>query len=90
MVQPEGGRVRTRPDVRAAIGPRGSVVFVGRLSGDSVRLRMNWVREFPNGHLSELRSTHEHEDLECGFAEIVRAVRDEEMLTEQVARGDGS
>jgi hypothetical protein len=82
--------MKTRPDVRAAIGPRGSVVFVGRLSGDSVRLRMNWVRELPNGHLSELRQTHEHDDLAGGFDEILQAVRDEEMLAEQVARGDGS
>jgi transposase-like protein len=79
-----------RSDVRAALGPRGSVVFVARLSGDAVRLRMNWVRELPNGHLSELHQTHEHERLEEGFAEILQAVRDEELLAEHSAREGGS
>ena len=76
--------------VRAAIGPRGSVVFNGRLTGDRVTLRANFVRELANGILGQLHATHDHDSLEKAFAEILQAVKDEELLAEQINRGDGS
>ena len=57
---------------REALGPRGSVTGVFRLSGDRLVCSGNFVVELKNGHLTDVHRTHEHQSL----AEVLNEVND--------------
>lgn len=60
---------------RKAVGQRGSVTGIWRLTGERVVCSANFVVELPNGHLSDVHRTHEHDSLAMVFAEVVVAAQ---------------